>query len=69
MGDDESEFLTTWKFNLYNLLAVISAYMISLSNQNQDDLDSVSEIIPHLKAPLGRMEVISIMKMGAKSNY
>ena len=33
--------------------------MMSLSNQNQDDLDSISEIIPQLKAPVGRMEVIS----------
>ena len=52
------------KFNLYNLLAVASAYMISLSNRNQDDLDSISEIIPQLKAPLGRMEVISNYENG-----
>mgnify|MGYP003303991539 CR=1 FL=1 len=56
--------------NLYlETVSLVPTYRFPFPQQYHEaiylhDLDSISEIIPHLKAPLGRMEVISNYENG-----
>jgi len=57
-GSGEVSSSLLGKFNLYNLLAVIGAFVIQTEDSEYDLFSKVLELIPNLSAVSGRMELV-----------
>jgi len=57
-GSGEVSSSLLGKFNLYNLLAVVGAFVIQTDDSEYDLFSKVLELIPNLSAVSGRMELV-----------